>query len=70
MAFEYRLVFKEFHMARSHKKQQTLDLSGFSEATDLLKLQDEREKNQPVWYIAHDMDSQRRLTHVFWMSPL
>ena len=70
MTFEYRRVFKEFQKAHSHKKQQTLDLSGFSEAADLLKLLGERDKNQPGWYIAYDMDSQRRLTHVFWMSPL
>jgi hypothetical protein len=70
MTFEYRRVFKEFQKAQSLQKRLTLDPSGFSEAADLLKLLGERDSNQPGWYIAYDMDSQRRLTHVFWMSPL
>ncbi|KAF8925238.1 hypothetical protein BGZ47_003419, partial [Haplosporangium gracile] len=44
MTFEYRSAFKEFQKAQYHKKQQTLDLSGFSEAADLLKLLGERER--------------------------
>jgi len=70
MTFQYRHVFKEFQTAHSRKKQQTIDLSGFNEAAYLLKLLGERDKNQPRWYIAYDTDSERRLTYIFWMSPL
>lgn len=67
--FEYGRVHTVFQNAKEETRKTTLQLSGFSEAANILKLLQDKAEEDPEWYFANETDNQRRLTRIFWMSP-
>jgi hypothetical protein len=67
--FEYGRVHAAFQKTKEEMRKTTLKLSEFSEAADMLKLLQDKAEQDPGWYFAHEIDSQRRITRIFWMSP-